>query len=111
MFYYKVLYENGDVMCLLTYDQEPNITDPLYVEITAEEHAAITAEFERKGALVEQLYRGEVTIDDVPEEWREEVQIHVDRIIEQNGEYVPAISESEATANEALAILHGEVAE
>lgn len=44
MKYYKQLNESGEVVTLLTYDFEPNITDPLTVEITTEEHASIAAE-------------------------------------------------------------------
>ena len=42
---YKQLNENGEIVSLLTYDFEPNITDLLIVEITAEEYEAISAEW------------------------------------------------------------------
>lgn len=45
MKYYKQLNENGEVVYLLSYDTEPNITDPLTVEITAEEYETISAEW------------------------------------------------------------------
>ena len=45
MKYYKQLNENGEIAALLTYDFEPNITDPLTVEITAEEYETISAEW------------------------------------------------------------------
>lgn len=45
MKYYKQLNESGEIVALLTYDFEPNITDPLTVEITAEEYEAISAEW------------------------------------------------------------------
>lgn len=45
MKYYKQLNENGEIVTLLTYDFEPNITDPLTVEITAEEYETISAEW------------------------------------------------------------------
>lgn len=41
MKYYKQLNENGKIISLLTYDFEPNITDPMMVEITAEEYNSI----------------------------------------------------------------------
>lgn len=44
--YYKHLNENGEIIALLSYDFEPNITDPLIVEITEEEYEAISAEWE-----------------------------------------------------------------
>lgn len=43
--YYKQLSENGEIVALLTYDFAPNITDPLIVEITAEEYEAIFTEW------------------------------------------------------------------
>lgn len=43
--YYKQLNENGEIVTLLTYDFEPNITDPLTVEITAEKYETISAEW------------------------------------------------------------------
>ena len=51
MKYYKQLNENGEIAALLTYDFEPNITDPLTVEITAEEYETISAEW-REAARV-----------------------------------------------------------
>lgn len=41
---YKQLNENGEIVALLTYDFEPNVTDPLVVEITAEEYETLLAE-------------------------------------------------------------------
>lgn len=51
MKYYKQLTENGEIVYLLSYDTEPNITDPLTVEITAEEYETISAEW-REAARV-----------------------------------------------------------
>lgn len=48
MKYYKQLNENGEIVMLLTYDFEPNITDPLIVEINAEEYETISAEWQEK---------------------------------------------------------------
>ena len=45
MKYYKQLNENGEIVALLTYDFEPTISDPLTVEITAEEYETIFAEW------------------------------------------------------------------
>lgn len=44
MKYYKQLDENSEIVTLLTYDFEPNINDPLTVEITAEEYGTLAAE-------------------------------------------------------------------
>lgn len=111
MYYYKVLDNNGNVAYLLTYDQKPHITDSSYIEISANEHVAIAEEFVEKEQLVEQFYRDEIIIDDVPEEWREEIQLRVDEMIEHYGEYAPQPTESELAVDEALAILRGEESE
>lgn len=60
--------------------------------------------------FAERVYTG-ASIGIVPESMREDVQQRVDNIIIERGEYTPEISESEIAVNEALAILHGEVAE
>lgn len=94
MRYYKQLDENGKVILLLTYDFEPNITDSSIVEITEEEYNAILAEGQEKRNLVNQLYHGKITINDVPAEWQEEIQTRVDEIIAEKGEFKPTISET-----------------
>lgn len=50
------------------------------VEITEAEYNALLAEIREKAAYTERLYAGEITIDDVPEAWREDVQREVDAI-------------------------------
>ena len=49
MKYYKQLNENNEIVTLLTYDFEPNITDPLTVEITAEEYNSIADAWKAEG--------------------------------------------------------------
>lgn len=44
MYYYKKLNEDGTLDYLLTYSIKPNLTDPLFVEITAEEYNKILEE-------------------------------------------------------------------
>lgn len=44
------------------------------VEITEAEYDALLAEIREKAALVDQLYNGEITAEDVPAEWREEIE-------------------------------------
>jgi len=107
MRYYKQLDENGKVVMLLTYDFEPTITDSSIIEITAEEYETILAEIHEKSTLVNQLYRNEITLDDVPEEWQEEIQSRVDEIVAERGEYTPpTISETKLKA-QAYDILTG----
>ncbi|MBO5714942.1 MAG: hypothetical protein J6S23_00930 [Clostridia bacterium] len=62
MKYYKQLNENGEIVALLTYDFEPNIIDPLTVEITAEEYETISTEWganEKHEPSAEQIERRE----------------------------------------------------
>ena len=53
-------------------------------EITGAEYNALLAEIREKAALVNQLYGGEITADEVPEEWREEIERRVAERIEQD---------------------------
>jgi hypothetical protein len=72
-------------------------TGPGGNEISENEYNSILTEIREKVALVDQLYAGEITIDDVPAEWREEIQRRVNERIEQDGtEDQQEISDSEA---------------
>ena len=55
-------------------------------EITEAEYNALLTEIREKAALVNQLYAGEITIADIPEEWREEIQRRVNERIAAEGE-------------------------
>ena len=66
MRYYKQLDESGALVAIGT--------GPGNTEITEAEYNALLAEIREKAACVDKLYAGEITIDDVPEAWREEVQ-------------------------------------
>ena len=46
-------------------------------EITEAEYNALLAEIREKTALVDKLYNGEIILDDVPAEWRDEIQRRV----------------------------------
>lgn len=80
MKYYKQLNASGEIVALLTYNSEPNITDPQTVEITSEEYEAISTEFREKARLSNQLARDKITLDDVPEAWRDEVSARAEII-------------------------------
>ena len=73
------------------------------VEITEAEYNTLLAEIREKAALVEQLYNGEITIDDVPVDWQEEIQRRVDERIAAEG----AAEEQDLSAEEALDIILG----
>lgn len=78
-------------------------TGPGGTEITKAEYNALLAEIREKAALVEQLYNGEITIDDVPTEWQEEIQRRVNERIAAEG----AVEEQDLSAEEALNIILG----
>ena len=72
-------------------------------EITEAEYNRILAEIREKASLVNQLYIGEITIDDVPEGWQEEIQRRVDERIAAEG----IAEEQDISAEEALDIILG----
>ena len=47
-------------------------------EITQEEYDALLTEIRAKTNLVNKLYAGQITIEDIPDEWQEEIQRRVD---------------------------------
>ena len=72
-------------------------------EISEAEYNALLAEIREKAALVDNLYSGEITLDDVPTEWQEEIQRRVDERIAAEG----TAEEQDISAEEALDILLG----
>lgn len=56
------------------------------VEITEAEYNALLAEIREKAALVDKLYSGEITLDDVPADWQEEIQRRVNERITAEGD-------------------------
>lgn len=78
-------------------------TGPGGTEITESEYNALLAEIREKADLVDKLYDGEITIDEVPADWQEEIQRRVDERIAAEG----AVEEQDISAEEALDILLG----
>lgn len=72
-------------------------------EITEEEYNRLLSEIREKAALVDKLYRGEITIEDVPTEWQEEIQRRVNERIAAEGD----AEDQDIPAEEALAIILG----
>ena len=92
---YYAQYENGKLIAIGTgYGG---------TEITEAEYNRLLSEIREKAALVNQLYNGEITISDVPEEWQEEIQRRVDERIAAEG----TIDEQDIPDSEALAIILG----
>lgn len=73
------------------------------VEITEEEYNRLLLEIREKAALVDKLYSSEITLEDIPAEWQEEIQRRVDERIAQQG----AADEQDISAEEALNIILG----
>lgn len=78
-------------------------TGPGGIEITKAEYDKLLTMIRAKAALVNQLYAGEIAIDDVPAEWREEIQRRVDERIAAEGE----AENRDISADEALNIILG----
>ena len=55
-------------------------------EITEAEYNALLAEIREKAALVDKLYSGDITLDEVPADWQEEIQRRVNERIAAEGE-------------------------
>ena len=72
-------------------------------EITESEYSALLYEIREKAALVDKLYGGEITIDEVPADWQEEIQRRVGERIAAEG----IAEEQDISAEEALEILLG----
>ena len=78
-------------------------TGPGGTEITEAEYNRLLAEILEKSSLVNQLYNDEITIADVPEDWRAEIQRRVDERIAAEG----AAEAQDIPAEEALDIILG----
>ena len=72
-------------------------------EITEAEYNALLSEIREKSAMVDKLYSGEITIDEVPADWQEEIQRRVDERIAAED----SAEEQDIPAEEALNILLG----
>ena len=72
-------------------------------EITEAEYNALLSEIREKAAFVNKLYNGEITIDEVPADWQEEIQCRVDERIAAEG----TAEEQDIPAEEVLDILLG----
>lgn len=73
------------------------------VEITEAEYNTLLLEIRAKAELVDKLYSGEITIDDVPVEWQEKIQRRVNKRIEADD----LLEEQDISADEALDIILG----
>ena len=72
-------------------------------EITEAEYNTLLSEIREKAALVNKLYSGEITIDEVPADWQEEIQRRVNERIAADGE----AAEQPVSGDEFLSMLEG----
>lgn len=68
------------------------------VEITEAEYNTLLAEIRAKAQLVDDVYNGVKTLDDVPAEWRDEIQRRVTERQEAEAEAEPEQSEMDDMA-------------
>lgn len=101
MRYFKEFDENGKLHSIGAGDALNGI------DITKEEYEILLEEFKAKTEYANKVYYCEITIDEVPEEYRADVQAEVDEIISIQGAYDP----DEISDEEALAIILGGDAE
>lgn len=73
------------------------------VEITESEYNNLLTIIQEKSKLVDQLYNCEITLDNVPANWQEDIQRRVDERIAAEG----SAEEQDIPAEEALDILLG----
>ena len=78
-------------------------TGPGGVEITETEYNALLSEIREKAALVDKLYSGEITLDEVPTDWKEEIQRRVNERITADGE----AAEHPVSGDEFLSMMEG----
>lgn len=72
-------------------------------EITEAEYNVLLAEIREKAALVNQLYSGEITLDEVPADWQEEIRRRVNERITAEGE----AAEQPVSGDEFLSMMEG----
>lgn len=72
-------------------------------EITESEYNTLLSEIRNKAQLVAQLYSGEITIEDVPSEWREEIQRRVNERIATD----EAAKDQDISGEEFLSMMEG----
>ena len=95
MRYYAKYNDTGKLICIGTGNGG--------TEIAEAEYNALLSEIREKADLVDKLYSGEITIDEVPADWKDEIQRRVDERVAAEG----SAEEQDISAEEALDILLG----
>ena len=96
MRYYAQYNDNGKLIAIGTGLGGTEITETEY-------NALLLSEIREKADLVDKLYNVEITIDEVPADWQEEIHRRVDERIAAEG----SAEEQDISAEEALDILLG----
>lgn len=89
MRYFKII-KNGSLIAIGT--------GPGGTEITEAEYNALLAEIRAKAQFVDDVYNGVKTLDDVPAEWRDEIQRRVTERQEAEAKAEPEQSEMDDMA-------------
>ena len=76
-------------------------TGPGGTEITEAEYNTLLSEIREKAVFVDKLYSGEITIDEIPADWREEIQRRVNERIAADGEE----SEQDISGDELMSMM------
>ncbi len=95
MIYYAQYNDSGKILAIGT--------GPGGTEITETEYNRLLAEIREKAALVDRMYSGEITIADVPADWREEIQRRVNERIAAEGE----AAQQDISGDELLTMIEG----
>lgn len=76
-------------------------TGPGGTEITEAEYNTLLSEIREKAVFVDKLYSGEITIDEIPADWREEIQRRVNERIAADSEE----SEQDISGDELMSMM------
>lgn len=78
-------------------------TGPGGTEITEAEYNTLLSEIREKADLADKLYSGEITLDEVPADWQEEIRRRVNERITADGE----AAEHPISGDEFLSMMEG----
>lgn len=103
----RYIWGDGDMRYYVQYNESGDLlaigTGPGGTEITESEYNALLSEIREKAALVDKLYSGEITLYEVPADWREEIQRRVNERITADGE----AAEQPVSGDEFLSMMEG----
>lgn len=98
--YYKEYDDKGRLASIGYTDGSSVVTGTV---ITETEYKTLLTEIKQKAELIDKLYFGEITVDDIPAKWRDEIEESVNVRIKNEGK----ADELDISAEEALSIIMG----